>query len=53
MIHHVFQGLKTASGNGPLLWNKLLRAIKRLRSINSLRPNVKNNCLTKMDNTGQ
>ena len=53
MIHHVFQGLKRASGNGPLLWNKLLRAIKRLRTINSLRHNVKNNCLTKMDNAGQ
>ena len=46
------KGLNSASYSGSSLWNKLPIEIKRPRSTNSFKHNVKSYCLTKMEHTG-
>ena len=46
------KGLNSASYSGPSLWNKLPIEIKRSRIANSLKHNVKNHYLKKMEHTG-
>ena len=45
------KGLNSASYSSPSLWNKLPTEIKRLRSTNWFKHNVKNHYLTKMEHT--